>query len=93
MYLPDCVSTPVSGVPLGLRLDDADGLAVGVQQVVGVAGLEREFANGHAQARRDVHLAVVLDGPAGLLKLPVDLLAGFLFWGHAPPSVGNAGAA
>ena len=51
-------------VALGLGFDHADGLAVGVKHVVGKAALERELPNRHAQARRDVHFAVVLHDPA-----------------------------
>ena len=42
----------------------------------------RELAHRHAHGRRDVHLAGVLHRPAGLLKLIVDFLAGFLFGRH-----------
>ncbi|MCE9591146.1 MAG: hypothetical protein K8S99_11555 [Planctomycetes bacterium] len=46
---------------LGLGLDDPDGLAVGVEHVVGEAGLEGELAHGDTETRRDVHLPVGLD--------------------------------
>ena len=80
-YLADCVSTPVSVWPFGLGLDDADGLAVGVEQVVGEPGGERELADGDAGPGGDVH-RVVLHHPAGLGELAVDLLAGLLFGRH-----------
>ena len=62
------------GVALGLRLEDADGLAVDEEQVVGeaVAVGELELADGDAAAGGQVHLVAVLDDPAGLLQLAVD---------------------
>ena len=45
------------GVAFGLGFDDADGLGIGVEQIVGEARLERELPDRHAPARRDVHLA------------------------------------
>jgi hypothetical protein len=55
------------GVALGLGLDDAHGLAVGVQEVVGLPALEGKFTDGDAQASRDVHVSVALYDPAALL--------------------------
>jgi hypothetical protein len=69
-------------VPFGLGLDDADGAAVGVEQVVGRAALQRELAHGHAQAGGEVHVLEVLHEPAGLFELAVDLLARALFGRH-----------
>ena len=82
VYLADCVSTPVSVCPSGLASMAPEGLAVAVEQLVGEAGLERELPDRHARPGRDVHVPVVLHDPAALDKLPVDLLAGFLFGSH-----------
>lgn len=71
-------------VPLRLRLDHADRPGVGVEHVIGVTRGERELPHGHSQARRDVHLGVVLHNPASLLKLAVNLLSRFLLGSHAP---------
>ena len=62
-------------------------LAVGVEQVVGVAGLERELADGDAAARRDVHRAMVLNDPAAIGELGVDLSTSVFFGSH-PASLG-----
>jgi hypothetical protein len=64
--------------------EEQNPLGVGIEHVVGVTGGEWEFPNGHAQARRDVHLAVVLHDPASLFKLAVDLPPGLLFGCHGP---------
>jgi hypothetical protein len=74
---------PGQGVPLRLRLDDADGPGVDVEHVVGLAGGQGKLPHGHPPPGRDIHLAVVLHDPAGLFQLPVDLLTGFLFGGHS----------
>ena len=84
---------PGEGVPLGLGLHDPEGLAVGVEQVVGGAGLQGELADGHADGGVEVHVGVVLHRPAGLGEQLVDALAGLLLgrhgrslrWGFAPP--------
>ncbi|MGV2334451.1 MAG UNVERIFIED_CONTAM: hypothetical protein LVR18_10175 [Planctomycetaceae bacterium] len=68
-----------------LRLDNSNRSGVGVEDVVCESGCERKLTNCHALPRRDIHLAVVLHDPARLFKLPVNLLAGFLFGGHASP--------
>ena len=67
-----------------LRFDDADGFGVGIEQIVNIAGGERELTDSDTQPRRDVHLAIVLHRPAALVKLAVDFLAGFFFGSHAP---------
>jgi hypothetical protein len=77
-------------VTLRFRFDHADG--IGVMHGVGIARDEREFSNGHANSRRDVHLAVVLHDPASLFKLAVDLLPRFLFGCHGPLCSEVAGA-
>ena len=83
-------SDALQRVPRGLRLDDADRLPVDVQEVVGepalglavLLPLQRVLPNSHAEARVNVHVAVVLDIPARGGELAVDLLAGALFGGQ-----------
>jgi len=70
------------GVPLGLGLDDPDDLSISVQEVVRRTGLERELAHRDAKPRGDVHGLGVLNDPAALPQLLVDLLSSFLFWCH-----------
>lgn len=70
------------GKNVWLGLDNAGDLAVHIQQIVGVAGLERKLAHGHPRTRHDVHGLVVLDEPAARLKLAIDLLPGFFLGGH-----------
>jgi hypothetical protein len=69
-------------VPLGLGLDDPDGLAVRVQEVVGEPGLERELPAGHPGPGEDVQVGVVLDRPPGLGEQGIYLLTGFEFGRH-----------
>ena len=71
------------GMPARLRLDNADGLGIGVEQIVGLAGGERKLTHGDPAPRRNIQLAKVLHDPARLLELAIDLLAGFLFGGHS----------
>jgi len=73
-----------------LGFQDADGLAVDEEEVVDLAVslLELHLAGRHARSRKDVHLGRVLDDPAGLFELAVDLDPGVLLrvevrrWGH-----------
>ena len=69
------------GRALGLRLDDAGGLAGDEEEVVdaAVALLEDELAHGDAGTRADVGRVGLLNQPAGLDELPVDLDAGARF--------------
>ena len=64
-----------------LGLDDAGGLAVEVEQVVGkaAAGFEREFAQRHAAGGVDVGLGDVENLPACRIQQAVDLLPCLLF--------------
>ncbi len=68
---------------LRLGLDHAYRFAVGVEQVVGeaVAPLERKLAHRDAACGGDVHLGVVLHGPAARLEVRVYLLSRPLFRG------------
>jgi len=63
------------GGSLGLGLDHSRRLAVNKQQVVNAAVilLEDELPDRHTGPARDVGLVGVLDEPAGVHKLPVDL--------------------
>lgn len=63
-----------------LGLDDARGLAVHVQQVVGEAKarLQRELADGDALRGVDVRMPIVLHRPAGGDEQRVDACAGLL---------------
>jgi hypothetical protein len=63
-------------------LDNADGLALDVEHVVGDAGLQRKFTHGHSAAGGDVHVGVVLHEPAAQRQLLVNLLTCFLFGRH-----------
>ena len=73
-------------VAFGLGFNDGDGFGVGVEHVVRKACGERKFADGHALPGRDVHVPVVLNQPAGLMELTVDLLPGFFFRRHGQVS-------
>lgn len=67
-----------------LGFDDAGGLAIEVEQVVGaaVAGFEREFAQRDAARGVDVGLGDVEHAPACRAEQTVDVLPGLLFWLH-----------
>jgi hypothetical protein len=67
---------------LGLGLDGAEGLAVGVEKIVGEAGIQRELTHRHAAGRGNIHFVGRLDSPPCLVKLSVDFFAGFLFGRH-----------
>src|SRR5271165_3100098 len=79
------------GMPLRLGFQDADGLAADIEQVIDLAGQHRELADRDPESRRDVHLALVLNHPAALSKLAVDVLPGSVFrvhrrsWGSPGP--------
>lgn len=68
--------------PFLLRLDDADDPGVGVEQVVGEPGGERELADRDAGTGGDVVRAVIPHEPSGLRELVVDPLAGLVFGLH-----------
>lgn len=88
--LPGLESDALERVARRLGFDDADGPPLDVEEVVGEAALrfavllplERVLPDGHAGACVDVHVAVVLNGPARRHELAVDLLAGALFRGQ-----------
>ena len=69
-------------VPFGLGLDDADRLAVGVEQVVGLARASAGTPGRPRRSRPDIHLPVVLHQPTRGDELLVDGQAGFLFGRH-----------
>ena len=69
-------------VALRLGLDDADGLAVGVEQVVGLAGRAAGTRGRRPPAPPRCSSRPVLHQPAALGELAVDLLPGLLFGGH-----------
>ena len=58
---------------LRLGLEHADGFATDIEQVINLAGEHRELADRDPKSRRDVHLALVLNHPAALSKLAVDV--------------------
>jgi hypothetical protein len=62
-----------------LGLDHAAGLAIHIEQVVGKtkAGVEGEFADGHALAGVDVGISHIADVPTGCNKQCVDADSGF----------------
>ena len=70
------------GMAFRLGLDNADRLAIGVEKVVGKSGREREFPDRDAQPGRDVHLSGILDDPAALGELLIDLQSGLFFRGR-----------
>ena len=77
-YLADCVSTPVRVMPFGLGLDDADRL--GRRHRAGSRPRRssmREFADGDPRAAEMFISSAVLDDPAALLELAVDVPSGF----------------
>ncbi len=63
-------------------LQHADGLTADIEQVIDLAGKHRELADRDPERRRDVHLALVLNRPAALCKLAVDVLPGSVFRVH-----------
>ncbi len=65
-----------------LGFDRAQGLGVGVEKIISEAGLQGELTHGHAAGRGNVHFAGRLNRPPCLVKLIVDLFAGFLFGRH-----------
>ncbi len=67
---------------LRLGLEHADGFATDIEQVINLAGEHRELADRDPESRRDVHLALVLNHPAALSKLAVDVLSGSVFRVH-----------
>src|SRR5271165_1264642 len=69
-------------MPLRLGLQHADGLTDDIEQVIDLAGQHRELADRDPESRRDVHLALVLNHPAALYKLAVDVLPGSVFRVH-----------
>jgi hypothetical protein len=62
---------------LALGLNDADGLFVDKQHIVGRAGIGMPFADGLADTGAEVDF--LLNRPAGLAKLLVNPVTGFLF--------------
>ena len=80
-------------VALRLGLDHADGLAVGVEQVVGVAGVSGNSRTATPRARRDVHLAAVLHRPSRIVQAGGRCPAGLFLRGSSekpgfsPPKV------
>jgi hypothetical protein len=68
------------------RFDDPDDLALSVQQVVGpaVTALQLELPHRYPRPGHDVHGGRILDDPAALGELAVDLLTGFVFGLHFP---------
>src|SRR5271165_2707306 len=69
-------------MPLRLGLQHADGLTDDIEQVIDLAGEHRELTDRDPESRRDVHLALVLNRPAALSKLAVDVLPGSFFRIH-----------
>jgi hypothetical protein len=65
-----------------LGLDNTHGLAVDEQHIVSRAGIGGVFAYRHTHRCAEVELLHVLNDPARLLQLLVDLLACFSFWCH-----------
>ena len=70
--------------PFGLGLDNADGLLVDVEEVVGaaVARLEGELTHRHPTAGVQIEGVSVLDRPPRLLQPPIYVFASFLFRRH-----------
>lgn len=82
------------GVALGLAFDNSDvfasavflgldhphRLAVDEQHIVGRAAVGGVFAHGNANCCAEVELFIVLNDPAGLFQLLVNLLACLGFW-------------
>ena len=70
---------PAQRVAWGLCLEDPNGLPVDEEQVVGEAALvELELSNRDSSIGTEVDLLTVLDGPASLAELSVDLDSGDL---------------
>lgn len=69
------------GMPGRLGFDDTDRLAVGVQQIVGEPGFEREFGDRDPPPSRQVQVGIVLNDPAGGHEPRINPLPGLLFGG------------
>ena len=69
-----------------LGFHGANGLAIDVQQIVGlaVAGDQREFPNGDAPSRMEIDRVRILHDPARRYQLAVDVFSGAVFRLHAP---------
>jgi hypothetical protein len=90
----DCHSTPTSGCPLRLGLDDPDHPLVDIQQVVRapVARSHDCLADGDAGTAEQVQVLLPLDEPVGAGELAVDLASGAplgrdVVLVHGPPKV------
>jgi len=70
-------------VAFGLRLDNADYLAAGIEQVIHRAGLQRELPYRDPPTCTEVHCLVVLHDPTRSRELAIDIGSGLLFWCHA----------
>ena len=66
----------------GFGLNRGDGLAVGIQQVIHASRLEGEFTDRNPQGGIDVHLVVILNGPARSFQLVIDVLSRKSFGFH-----------
>ena len=66
--------------PLGFH--HTDRLAVDDKQVITGAGSERDFPDGNAASGSEIELFVILNDPAGLMKIFINDLARFLLWCH-----------
>ena len=73
---------PGESVTFGFRLDDPNGFTIGIEHVIREPTLERELTNSHSRPGHDVHGLSIMDKPATLLELAVDLLTCFLFGSH-----------
>lgn len=68
---------------LGLRLDDADRLAIHKEQVVCKSRFEREFAYGDTEGCTEIQIFVVLYRPSCGYKQLIDIYACLVLWFRA----------
>ena len=68
--------------PLRFGFNDADCITVDEEKVIGLAGLERELADGDARGRAEVQVVQVLHLPPRRIEHRVDLLARLFLWVH-----------
>ncbi len=72
-----------------LCFDDANGLPVDEQHVVGRAGTGDQLPNRYSLPRVKVDVLVVLNDPTGTLQHPVDADASLVLWGDVVGRVGG----
>ena len=65
-----------------VSLNNASDFAVYVESVISFARRQLKLAHGDAESSRDVHVGHILNNPAALSELLVDVLTCFVFGSH-----------